>query len=108
MKVDSLVKKYGPELLELPAMLGKKLGSAPPDAVYKLLDMKKAGASQEQLIKFVREELPGGLKVKLWTTVWLEKQAGVVRTGNSGGHGTDPAPNWKPPKGLKPAKARQK
>jgi hypothetical protein len=83
LTVKALTDKYTATELSLPASVGRKLGAAPPESLYALLDLKKSGASHDQLIAFVRTKLTGDIRVKLWTSIWLEAQNDSIRTANS-------------------------
>lgn len=86
--VQRMVAHYSVENLELPALLGKRLGRRPPQVVWALLDLRQAGATQAAQEAFVRDRFGPDLKLKAWTLAWLrQKDPGDAAAGGSTGDG---------------------
>ncbi|MCO4761807.1 MAG: hypothetical protein KC502_09900 [Myxococcales bacterium] len=62
--------------LGLLSHLGKRLGKPAPPIVWQLLKRKRAGATEEELLAFIRTRFPKDLRLRAETVAWLERQAG--------------------------------
>ena len=77
-------KRYSAEDLELPKMLGEKLGKPAPKAVYELLDMKKRDADADDLVEHVEQAFPKDGKIKALTIDWLKSRAKAAKPSTKG------------------------
>ncbi len=76
--VTALREQVADEDLSLLAHLGARMGRPAPNIAFRLLAMKRSGATHADLLRFVREKFPPNLRLKAETVAWLEQQRGLT------------------------------
>ena len=76
--VTALREQVADEDLSLLAHLGARMARPAPHIAFRLLAMKRSGATHADLLRFVREKFPPNLRLKAETVAWLEQQRGLT------------------------------